>query len=78
MVKYGSTTPNYHANQSLTEFDRVRSSLNPCSSYFSLNLDAEQSPAGEANEPSAPMTEGGIGQVLDAPEPDDETPTIEE
>ena len=39
---------------------------------------AEQSPAGEANEPSAPMTEGGIGQVLDAPLPDEETPTIEE
>ena len=34
----------------------------------------EQSPAGEANEPSAPMTEGGIGQVLDAPLPDEETP----
>jgi predicted metal-dependent peptidase len=39
---------------------------------------AEQSPAGEANEPSAPLTEGGIGQVLDAPVPDKETPTIEE
>ena len=39
---------------------------------------AEQPPAGEANEPSAPMTEGGIGQVLDAPLPDEETPTIEE
>jgi predicted metal-dependent peptidase len=39
---------------------------------------AEQSPVGEANEPSAPMTEGGIGQVLDAPVPDEETPTIEE
>ena len=35
---------------------------------------AEQSSAGEANEPSAPMTEGGIGQVLDAPSPDEETP----
>ena len=34
--------------------------------------------AGDANEPSAPMTEGGIGQVLDAPLPDEETPTIEE
>jgi len=39
---------------------------------------AEQPLAGEANEPSAPMTEGGIGQVLDAPLPDEETPTIEE
>jgi predicted metal-dependent peptidase len=39
---------------------------------------AEQSPAGETNETSAPMTEGGIGQVLDAPVPDKETPTIEE
>jgi predicted metal-dependent peptidase len=39
---------------------------------------AEQSPAGEANEPSAPMTEGGIGQVLDAPVSDEETPTMEE
>jgi len=32
----------------------------------------------EANELSAPMTEGGIGQVLDAPVSDKETPTIEE
>jgi predicted metal-dependent peptidase len=39
---------------------------------------AEQSPAGKAVEPSAPTTEGGIGQVLDAPAPDQETPTIEE
>jgi predicted metal-dependent peptidase len=39
---------------------------------------AAQSPGGEANEPSAPMTEGGIGQVLDAPVPDTETRTIEE
>ena len=39
---------------------------------------AEESPASEANEPSAPMTQGGIGQVLDAPAPDKETPAIEE
>jgi predicted metal-dependent peptidase len=38
----------------------------------------EQSSTGDANEPSAPTTEGGIGQVLDAPLPDEETPTIEE
>ena len=38
----------------------------------------EQSPAGKADEPSAPMTNGGIGQVLDAPASDKETPTIEE
>jgi predicted metal-dependent peptidase len=38
----------------------------------------EQALAGEANEPSAPVTEGGIGQVLDAPPRDEETPTIEE
>jgi predicted metal-dependent peptidase len=30
------------------------------------------------DEPSAPETEGGIGQVLDAPLPDEETPTVEE
>ena len=35
-------------------------------------------PGGDSNEPSAPVTEGGIGQVLDAPPPDEETPTIEE
>ena len=29
-------------------------------------------------EPRAPVTEGGIGQVLDAPPPGEETPTIEE
>jgi predicted metal-dependent peptidase len=28
--------------------------------------------------PSAPVTEGGIGQVLDAPLPDEETPSVEE
>ena len=39
---------------------------------------ALQPSAGKANEPSAPSTEGGIGQVLDAPMLDKETPTIEE
>ncbi len=33
---------------------------------------------GDSDSPSAPETEGGIGQVLDAPLPDDETPTVEE
>lgn len=33
---------------------------------------------GNAGEPNAPETEGGIGQVLDAPLPDEETPTVEE
>jgi len=37
---------------------------------------ADQPPAD--NGPSAPVTEGGIGQVLDAPAPGEETPTIEE
>jgi predicted metal-dependent peptidase len=32
----------------------------------------------DSHSPSAPVTEGGIGQVLDAPPPDQETPTIEE
>ena len=31
-----------------------------------------------AGKPAVPVTEGGIGQVLDAPLPDDETPSIEE
>ena len=31
-----------------------------------------------SGSPSAPETEGGIGQVLDAPLPDDQTPTVEE
>ncbi len=38
----------------------------------------EASGGGDSNSPSAPVTEGGIGQVLDAPPPDEETPTIEE
>jgi predicted metal-dependent peptidase len=38
----------------------------------------EPSSQGDVNEPSSPETEGGIGQVLDAPPPDDEIPTIEE
>ena len=33
---------------------------------------------GESGEPSAPVTEGGIGQVLDAPTAGGETPTTEE
>jgi predicted metal-dependent peptidase len=31
-----------------------------------------------SDEPIAPVTEGGIGQVLDAPLPDDGTPSVEE
>lgn len=38
----------------------------------------EQSSPEDVSEPSVPGTEGGIGQVLDAPPPDEETPTIEE
>jgi predicted metal-dependent peptidase len=38
----------------------------------------ETSGAGDSNSPSAPVTEGEIGQVLDAPPPEEETPTIEE
>jgi predicted metal-dependent peptidase len=38
----------------------------------------ETSHGGDSNEPSAPVTDGGIGQVLDAPLPDDGTPSIEE
>jgi predicted metal-dependent peptidase len=33
---------------------------------------------GDSGEPSAPITGGGIGQVLDAPAADEEAPTIEE
>jgi predicted metal-dependent peptidase len=33
---------------------------------------------GDSHSPSAPVTEGGIGQVIDAPLPDEETPTLEE
>jgi predicted metal-dependent peptidase len=33
---------------------------------------------GSTDEPTAPETEGGIGQVLDAPQPDEETPSAEE
>src|SRR5580693_1572928 len=36
------------------------------------------SDGGDSSEPSAPITEGGVGQVLDAPQPDEETPTIGE
>ncbi len=38
----------------------------------------EPSPQSDTEEPSAPETEGGIGQVLDAPLPDGETSAIEE
>jgi predicted metal-dependent peptidase len=33
---------------------------------------------GNSDAISAPVTEGGIGQVLDAPSPDEETPTVDE
>jgi predicted metal-dependent peptidase len=33
---------------------------------------------GGSDEPSAPVTAGGIGQVLDAPLPDEDTPSVEE
>jgi predicted metal-dependent peptidase len=33
---------------------------------------------GSTNEATAPVTEGGIGQVLDAPLPGEETPSVEE
>jgi len=39
---------------------------------------AEQPLTGNTNEPSSPVTDGGIGQVLDAPLPDEETRSIEE
>lgn len=35
-------------------------------------------PANESSDPSAPETEGGIGQVLDAPETGDDSPSREE
>ena len=38
----------------------------------------ESSREGDSDSPAAPETEGGIGQVLDAPLSDDETSTIEE
>lgn len=34
-------------------------------------------PSGESGEPGAPETEGGIGQVLDAPTPGEDSPTPE-
>jgi len=40
--------------------------------------DSESSSQGDTEEPSAPETEGGIGQVIDAPVGDEETPGIEE
>jgi len=39
---------------------------------------AENESGSESDGPHAPVTEGGIGQVLDAPLPDEETPSIEE
>ncbi len=40
--------------------------------------DEGQSSQEDSDQPSAPDTEGGIGQVLDAPEPEDSTPSAEE
>jgi predicted metal-dependent peptidase len=39
---------------------------------------SDQPHAGNSNEPSAPVTEGGIGQVLDAPLSGEEGTTVEE
>jgi len=38
----------------------------------------EDETRGDAKEPSVPTTEGGIGQILDAPSPDEGTPSVEE
>ncbi|WP_263359922.1 vWA domain-containing protein [Acidicapsa ligni] len=59
--------------------------------YNQLQTEAEQEPGdsdkggdsggngtGDSGEISAPVTEGGIGQVLDAPVGDDGTPSVEE
>lgn len=58
--------------------------------YNQLEAEAEEQPVtedgtgdapllgSESDGPSAPVTEGGIGQVLDAPLPDEETPSVEE
>lgn len=40
--------------------------------------DYQQPLGGEAKDVSAPETEGGIGQVLDAPTPEEDAPTVEE
>src|SRR5208337_736311 len=39
--------------------------------------DTVEKPCG-SDSPSAPVTEGGIGQILDAPLPDEKTPSVEE
>ena len=41
-------------------------------------LDEAAETQGGPDSPSAPVTEGGVGQVLDAPLPDEETPSVEE
>ena len=38
----------------------------------------DEASRGDSNSPSAPVTEGGIGQVLDAQPPEEGTPNIEE
>lgn len=45
----------------------------------SASDDSNEGPAGnESSAPSAPETDGGIGQVLDAPSECDDSPTVEE
>ena len=50
------------------------------SSSESAGVGAGETPEKQASpdEPTAPETEGGIGQVLDAPQPDEDTPSAEE
>jgi predicted metal-dependent peptidase len=50
------------------------------SSDVGAGTGAGETPEKQAStdEPTAPETEGGIGQVLDAPQPDEETPSAEE
>lgn len=46
---------------------------------FTDSNDPEGRPAGnQSGNPSAPETDGGIGQVLDAPRESDDSPTVEE
>jgi predicted metal-dependent peptidase len=65
-------------NQLETEADPPSGSQDGGSPSAADEAGEGPSTQGGSNEPSAPVTKGGIGQVIDAPLPDQDTPGIEE
>jgi predicted metal-dependent peptidase len=65
-------------NQLQTETEQESGGSDDTQGNGGDGTDSPGASSGESGEPSVPETEGGIGQVLDAPEFDEENRTVEE